>query len=213
MQPLTKMSATRIGGYTAALFAIGFLTLANSDPEGLNWSLEAWAAWVQAVGSVAAIAVAIAVPYGIAKRDRQERAERDVLRARSHALLLGHRIDRLTATLRTVRRELDQNDPDTDHYQKFISDLEGAMGDWVLQSHELGLASGPLQGALAEVTTLTKIFDEWDFYFRYGPYEGDAETGEQERMPDPPAYGTVLSKALNQIEIAASDIHKILRQS
>lgn len=211
MQPLKKLSAIRIGGYTASLFAIGFVTLANSDPKGLNWSLEAWAAWVQAIGSIAAIAVAIAVPYGIAKRDREERAERDDLRARSYALMLGHRIDRLAATLRTVRRELDRNDPDTDQYQQFISDLDGAMGDWVMQSHELGLASGPLQRALAEVTTLNKIFDEWDFYYRYGPYEGDADSGEEEKMPDPPSYGPVLSQALKQIELAASDIQNILR--
>lgn len=64
---------------------------ANSKPSE-------WPAWVQAVGSIAAILVAIAVPYTQRRTELQETRRADILRARS----LG------AALLRDIKRFRDQ---------------------------------------------------------------------------------------------------------
>lgn len=63
-----------------------------------GWKPEVWAAWVQAIGSVVAIAVAVSIPWWQHRRERREKSHDAALMARSMA----------TAYLRYVK-EFHQN--------------------------------------------------------------------------------------------------------
>lgn len=67
-----------------------------------DWSPSVWAAWIQAVFSVIAICVAIAVPWF--QRSRQRRAEQamEVLKARSLALLATSSCEQVIADVGEV---------------------------------------------------------------------------------------------------------------
>lgn len=102
----------RIAGFTWAKFILFFWTLASvvlifevcdQDPEGLFG--QTTAAWVQALGAVGAILVAIAVDQGSSRRLQREQIEKE----RSIAARRCGAINRAADALRDIESEVRSN--------------------------------------------------------------------------------------------------------
>lgn len=130
MQRLASISLKRILLNTFCILsgiAIGFVVLALA---GLIEVKDSWPAWVQAIGSVAAIGVAIAVPAEeAARRARSEDAARVARIGRAAAILhptLTELARQLFNFIQAFGQAQSESDPDLDFYS-VDSDFEALM--------------------------------------------------------------------------------------
>lgn len=135
-------------------------------------------AWVQAVGSVVGIGVAIAIPLTTSRRDEKRKAQADAAKARTFALHLMPQADRLHNRLRSVN--LLMMDQEEDEIAGALELLKQAttLDAWGYQLHELGKAGDLLQGSIAAAVEALTLLDDWDFYNRYNGQIYDDRTGE-----------------------------------
>ncbi|WP_057921134.1 hypothetical protein [Lysobacter capsici] len=108
-----------------------------------------WAAWVQAVGSVLAIAVAIAVPFWQHRKDRGDRAADKKLRARSLALAVLGPLQSHHGNLLTL---IYQFESEKGNPSRAVVALETRpnkqLEAFIPLSHELGPAASQFQDAM-----------------------------------------------------------------
>ncbi len=182
-----------------------------SDPNAMTAADIEWPAWVQAVGSLIGIAVAIAVPTNIAQRERS-RIDRDaLLRSRSYALMLVTRADELLSAIRAARYTGDGEEDGTYAKARGLL-LERSRGDWVLLLHELGTAAEPLQSALAAAADLASLLDDWDFYEGSGGFWYNENTGPED-FPPPALLTPLIDIAEGHAQRAAVEIRSLLIDS
>lgn len=120
-----------------------------------------WPAWVQAVGSLIGIAVAIAVPMTVSQRERNRVERIELRRSRTYALLLITRIDELGYAIRAAQYAASEEDGYERAHEYLV---DRTRGDWVLQIHELGEAAESLQAALFAAADIARALNEWNFY-------------------------------------------------
>ena len=140
--------------------------LTSAHPTKLTLTSEQWAAWVQAIGSITAILIAVAVPatqhYVSEREKRSEKADR----ARSLGLLLLPHITKFGENINAV---WSFEHPDDD--VEALGDSVCAAGPITLGSlevpehivarihelHELGAAAAGLQRAIFNVTSALEL--------------------------------------------------------
>ena len=140
--------------YALALALIGGLVAALTWPAwGVvpKWMKEpAWPAWLQAVGSLVAIVVAIAVPAYLASLDRRAREADAIARARSFALQHYAALELLREYLHANRNNNPPGQPVAD--QNMLVGVEAAFTSSGIPSADLYLLSSaahPVQRSFA----------------------------------------------------------------
>ncbi|TGR55684.1 hypothetical protein EN794_004575 [Mesorhizobium sp. M00.F.Ca.ET.151.01.1.1] len=169
------------------------------------------AAWVQAVGSVLAIGVAIAVPLVIARRDRKRRDAEAASRARTYALHLMPLVELLYSKLRSAHLlVLDHNEEDLGAAITMVR--EGTAPDgWGLHLHELGAAGDQLQKALAAARTALELMNDLEHYLAFSGTLIDEETGEEIVIPPPGPVLPELERAIRLTQEARSALRSLFK--
>lgn len=169
-------------------------------------------AWVQAVGSVLAICVAILVPYYLHANEKLHQALKDELRARSFALALLPHAQKLAMQLRSARlvaNDFDAPDgPDLEEASR-IAAVPDSLQDRVTQLHELGEPARQLQAAIANIWEARKRLDYAAFFHGHGgQYWG--EDGIED-LDEPDDYNESLKAAQRHLDEAVSAMQDMLR--
>lgn len=163
-------------------FGVGTLLTWALVSEGFAWprlSVEQGAAWVQAIGSILAILLAIAVPaiqHSILERRR--RLESDD-RARSMGLLLLPHIREFAEKSRELWKH---ENPDADGYENYQEnggfagsrtlnalEIPPAISASIAEIHHLGSAANGLQQAIYGVIAAKKLIERKSFT-EFKPY-------------------------------------------
>lgn len=124
-----------------SLAKIGLLKMVSSE----------WAAWVQAIGSVLGIAVAVAVPTWIHFQEKARDRAKDAAIARDHAIVIGPALKQWLGDCRHHIERLNEDDfgewqvmhsvANFDNLTRVPKPVLGRLG----QLHELADAAGPVQ--------------------------------------------------------------------
>ena len=149
MERALKVSWWRIIVFTLAMLALIVILVRNLAPISLDMRSEAWAAWVQAVGSVVAILVAVAIPVFLERLKMRREDQLLRLRARARALEILSDLQELVSRAEHLidMYEEPQWAPTADVMRLLTPSR--ALREAIPYSHEFGNASEPLQDCLA----------------------------------------------------------------
>lgn len=182
----------------------------GSMPRGKDIDI---AAWVQAIGSIAAIAVAVAVPTALWRRDeRQKRIDR-WLRARSHALGLMEINGNLRIMVLRAARMLAE--PDSYEILGEISSrvkIPEAWKDRYKELEHLGEVGAHVQTAILATSRLSAILSEWEDYYGHGGviFIDQGETYEEIKIDEPPSLEEALKAALRATSLMSAGFTALL---
>lgn len=173
-------------------------------PEDVDWP-----AWVQAVGSLVAIAVAIAIPLRVARYDRQQRALDSAARARTYALHLMPLADRLLSKLRNAQiLMMDPDEEDIDQVVEIVREAT-ALDGWGFHLHELGKAGDFVQRALAAATSTLESLGDLQYFLSFNNTIVDDETGEMASIVPPAPIGPQLDRAVSLASQARDSLREL----
>jgi hypothetical protein len=185
---------------------------ANQCLVWLGWpclSASEWAAWVQAIGSIAAIGIAIWIPIRIHRADQNRVDAEKRLRARSFALALLPAVETVAANVRHAAWRLKSEDA---HFElekvseslAIPAELEGR----ILEVHEMGAAGEKLQDALALLPRLRLLLDEHDLYQRSGGVLF-ATDGEEVEIDEPATWDHLIQQVDESFQSAVGSMRKM----
>lgn len=174
--------ALAVLGASLGLAGLGIAAVATSRSCGSDGSC---AEWVQAIGSLVALLVAIAVPVFLQAQANRDARRRDAARARSAALRLLPLLRGLHARAEAVERWdglrdgpcpvfIDPADPDGERapLEQLIAVPSKGWEDALLQAAELGITGEPVHEALRLVLEVAEQVGRGVQTARYR--EGDA---------------------------------------
>lgn len=165
------------------------------------------AAWTQAVGSVVAILVAIAVPYLIRRADRAREAMVNVVRAKGFALELLPGIERLHSTLLIARGELRRDDAYL--YMDEIAEklvIPSALENSARYLHELGPVANRVQDVIAAAGKVRRLVEaEYDYNQSAGVL--NLPDGEEIALDEPESFELPLNAAIDKINLAIYELN------
>jgi hypothetical protein len=181
---------------------------------GINWPClpsGEWAAWVQAVGSVLALGIAVAIPVLIHRADKRRIEQERRIRARSYALALLPGIEAYASRVQQVKwklRDEEPGDPLSDAAD--LLDLPPALEGKIIDIHELGSVGSPIQDALALVPRLQRLINDHDFYWRHGGiyYEQD---GTEIELTEPEPLDPLVQQVDKAFELAVHAVRGLFR--
>ncbi|HEL3778663.1 TPA: hypothetical protein UOA91_002907 [Stenotrophomonas maltophilia] len=153
-------------------------------------------AWVQAIGSVVGIGVAIAIPLALSRRDERRRSLQDAAKARTYALHVMPKAELLHTRLRNIVRLMSDRDAEEWDVDEAHTSLREAIvvEAWGFQLHELGDAGTTLQRSIASASEAVSLLDDWSYYDQWNG-SIDNETGEAMEFEKPPAVAPTLLRA------------------
>ncbi|WP_164280634.1 hypothetical protein [Stenotrophomonas indicatrix] len=205
MELKSRINWKTVSIYTSLIatgFAAAFVLLAFTGQVRFGKDAPAW---VQAVGGVVGIAVAIAIPLTTSRRDERRKEQADAAKARTFALHLMPQADRLHSRLRSVN--LLMMDADEDDTAGALDMLKSAtkLDAWGYQLHELGRAGDLLQMSIAAAVEALTLLDDQDFYNRYNGQIFDEETGElvELEVPKPATPQLLRAETLAEKSVVA----------
>lgn len=184
-----------------------------SGAKALCLSASDWAAWVQAIGSIVAIAIAIAIPLMLNRIERRALRQEKILRAKSFGLALLPGLEQLISNIKTANwryREME----DEDDYKFVLRYLEipDVLASHTTNLHELGDAGNLLQDALAQIPPLRTLINDHEFHDRYGGVFVEAD-GTAHDIPEPPSARPSFDIATRDLETALAAIHAMFRKT
>lgn len=179
---------------------------------GIEWaclSAGEWAAWVQAIGSFVALAIAIAIPKSIHKADRERIEEEKRMRGRSYALALLPFLEPYAARVRQAKWRLAQDDAHLE-LDEIYNSLELSVGlvERIREIHEIGPAANLLQDALASVPRLRTLVADHEFFLRNGGVYFDPE-GREEVLEEPESFTPVIERVDRDMQAAVQAIRNL----
>lgn len=172
-----------------------------------------WPAWVQAVGSVGAILVAVYVPTRISNREHQTARQKQLYQARGLAFVLLPIVLSAGAGIYSARERwkhcpLKYDDDEVTEYLVVPS----ALMDRLLDLHILSEAGVAIQAAIVAINSLrTGIFSQYAFW-RYGGIYYDPETGEEEELMEPEDVDRLIQVAIDAVAFAESKLKHLLAE-
>lgn len=168
-----------------------------------------WAAWVQALGTIAAVCIAVAVPLVLHRRERKQINEERALRARSYALALLPSLSDYLSRLKQARwRYKDLDDPDDfDFIAERLVVPEPLLAHQI-HLHELSAVGGRVQDALAQVPRLRVLVNSWEFYLRYGGTYTEPD-GTEHDITEPEEANVVFASVISRFELALSELEAL----
>ncbi|KOF00675.1 hypothetical protein [Stenotrophomonas geniculata] len=190
-------------------FTIAFVLLAFTGQVQFGKDAPAW---VQAVGSVVGIAVAITIPLTTSRRDERRKEQADAAKARTYALHLMPQADRLHNRLRSVNLlMMDPDDEEEDEMARALEVLKDAtqLDAWGYQLHELGKPGELLQKSIAAAVEALTLLEDQDFYDRYNGQIVDDRTGEIAEFEKPKPATPALLRAESLAEKSAAALREL----
>lgn len=179
--------------------------------EWIGWCAlqpEAQAAWVQAVGSVLALGVAVGVPLHLYSRAKKADARKEVLRARGFALFILPEAEEMLRVFRRagyVARGTDGDEPDSKEAADVLV-IPEAIKERVTQLHDLGDPAAKLQRAIAKGLEAKQRLEYEHFYVSQGGEYYDPMDQTVEDLPAPEDAAQVLSDAVKFAEEAINEM-------
>lgn len=186
------------------------------DCEFIGWCAlkpEVQAAWVQAVGSIAAIAVAVVVPLMVAAKERRRVNTERLFRAKSYAFVLRPQVVQVRNRILSARYRWNQN-PTAMDYDHIIEPLAVPDGitDKLLDMHEVAEAGIHIQQMMIAVDqTRRDVADQHD-YWRYGGMVLDEHNQEVGELPEPNDVDESFRNALEAVDKALAALDRVLQQ-
>jgi hypothetical protein len=173
----------------------------------LRWGPEVWAAWVQAVGSVLGIAVAVLVPWYVFRKERNRQEMERAQRAKGYALTLLPFVRKLANKIRQVEYQIAQEDSHLhlDDISKNIS-IPPELQQQAIIMHELGHSGGLLQDSMRMTVRLVDLIGDHEFYLRYGGEYHNDDTGEIYVLAEPEPLAPVVKKLRKQMSLVISTL-------
>lgn len=169
------------------------------------------AAWAQALGSIVAILVAAAVPWEIARRERERITREKSYRARSLAFVLLGSTRALQNNLSLAHyrwRNYPLQYDDDDVTSALV--IPDGLSERLLDLHVLGEASIPIQSAIVSVEAVREGVNTDYAYHRYAGVWVD-EQGEEHPLPEPENVDQLFSDAIAAVNSARSALQETLR--
>jgi len=170
-----------------------------------------WPAWVQAVGSVGAILVAVYIPTRISDREHRSVRQEKLYQARGLAFVLRPLVQSAAVGIYTAqerwKRCPDEYDDDAVAEHLIVPQ---ALMDRLLDLHILGDAGIAVQSAIVAINSLrTGIFSQYA-YWRYGGMYYDYETGDGVELCEPEDVDTLCQVAVDAIQKAEAELGTLL---
>lgn len=186
------------------------------DCEFIGWCAlnpEVQAAWVQAIGSIAAIAVAVAVPLRVATKERNRVNTERLFRAKSYAFVLRPQVADCRGRVLSARYR----------WRRGVVDISGehiveplivpsAITDRLLDMHEVAEAGVYIQQVvIAFDQTKRDVIDQYD-YWRSGGMIFDEYNREVGELLEPNDVEESFEAALQAVDNALAALDRVLKQ-
>ncbi|GAB2612258.1 hypothetical protein [Novilysobacter erysipheiresistens] len=181
----------------------------------LDWTglpPEVWAAWVQAVGSIIAIGVAIFVPSRIASKDRARAETFRRFRAATYAFVLLPQLRTMEGRLATAKarwREVPSR-YDDDDVAEYLNVPEG-LSERLLDIHELAEAGIAIQEAVDAINQLRLAVFYQYAHWRYAGVFVDHDTGDEGVMSEPEDVSAMFTHAATTARAAVEALEQARR--
>ncbi len=137
---------------------VGLTIWATAEP-GARWTSSEWAAWVQAVGSVAAILAAVLIATWQREADRRQREYAELLEARSLALYMFRHGKKLRRSLHGALKEVMRQGTDAVQWQVKGAVIPQQLWDEVPRMHKLGTAGQQFIRAIYRMDQARDLID------------------------------------------------------
>lgn len=172
---------------------------------------DSWPAWVQAVGSVIAIFIAVLVPNRIAAKERKAREMQWTFRAKSYAFVLLPLIESLMGQIGTARARWMQtpDEYDDDDVVEFLG-IPAGVTDRMLDLHEIGQSGLAIQDVLIATDRLKKGVYYQYAHWRHGGIYYDPSTGDEGEMPEPDDVNKLFDRAQAKAKGAVAALNRVL---
>lgn len=180
---------------------------------------QVWPAWLQAVGSVIALGVAITVPHRLYGKERddlhrreireeQMRERTELLKAKAAAITLLPAARDFQSALQDAMSQL--KDPEVEEYSWIKTKrLEAALTsfrDWADRMPQMGKAGELGLDAIAAAESFIRVLSDWDFYQTH-TFNGkidDPERGLYAEFPEPPPLTHILKRGIDRMNESLS---------
>ncbi|WP_226426559.1 cbb3-type cytochrome c oxidase subunit I [Xanthomonas sp. MWU16-30325] len=199
-----------------ALFAWALIDppMAHQIPKNVAGTTSDLPAWVQAIGSVLAILVAIAVPLWVQHRERRLALEDKRLRVVSFSISMLPAAESFMAALRsalTIATDEDAPDgPDLDHAAD-TAKVPDALQSKVAELHEVGEPALPLMRAIVMSSQARSELRQAQFYYEHAGEYVDPYTGRPEDIDPPEPYDLTLRNCIEQLGLAIKGMRGVLQ--
>ncbi|AZR23505.1 hypothetical protein NX81_015740 [Xanthomonas vasicola] len=171
-------------------------------------------AWVQAVGSVIAILVAIAVPLWVQDRERRLALEDKRLRVVSFSISMLPAAESFMSALRSaliIATDEDAPDgPDLNHAAD-TAKVPDALQAKVAELHEVGEPALPLMRAIVMSSQARSELRQAQFYYEHAGEYVDPYTGRPEDIDPPEPYDLTLRNCIEQLALALNGMRSVLQ--
>ncbi len=198
-------------GY-GALAAWGLCYVWGSAPAVKPIDLPAW---TQAVGSILAIAVAIAVPNVIHSRERRDLRDDKLRREKSFILAVLPAVQLMLSKLRQARWAATDTDEPPEkanfRYAMELLDFPPDLKELRLQLYEAGSAAENLHRALAKILHIQMILSYAHDFSRSDGLYWDDGAGELLDMRKPDDYFTPIDEATLLLEDSIAEMSAVLQ--
>lgn len=185
------------------------------DCSWMGWCAlrpEAQAAWVQAVGSVAAIVVAVLVPIWISRTERARLRREHYFRARSLAFVIRPIVSSVIQGIHGTRERWRQDATVFMYDDAYdLLDRTSRLSDYLMQLHEIGNAGVEIQHLLVAVDELRNGLEEQVDYWRNGGVRYHYETREEIELPKPPETEKLFDDTSTAAVRALDSLEALLR--
>lgn len=190
-------------GFIAALGMLGFT-------GQIKFGRDA-PAWVQAVGSVVAIFVAIIVPVMIHSRERAVDKEKDTLRARGFALTVLPLAENFLRQLRSAKNTLNEESDDMPEFNDAAraAGVPIALQKMVQELHILGEPAAKMQNAIAYTSIARQHLEYMDFYYSHGGRYDHQDGYAPEELPEPDNPEVALDAAISRLTSAIQAMNEM----
>lgn len=182
------------------------------DSDWIGWYAlkpEVQAAWVQAIGSILAILVAIAVPLYIRRADKARERRETRRRSKSFALDILPLIESFRTTLIYTRQRLRSERAYLD-YENLAADLgmTHELQEMARDLHELGDAAEGVQDAIAHARETGWLLEAQYEYLKHdGVYIHP--DGSETKLDEPKDFAPVLDAAIRKINGSIYELHRL----
>lgn len=173
---------------------------------------ESWPAWVQAIGSVVAIFVAVLVPNRIAAKERKAQEMQRKFRAKNYAFVLLPLMESLRRGVKAARVRW-VNTPgqyDDDDVAEYLG-IPTSMADRMLDLHEIGESGLAIQNVVIATTRLKEGVHYQYAHWRYAGTYYNPQTGEEEDMPEPDDVDALFTSAQETAEAAVTALANVMK--
>lgn len=201
-----KASGWMTGGAVLAFGALGIIGQIRFGKDA--------PAWVQAIGSVLAIAVAIAVLLWVQRRERQLALEDKRLRVISFSIAMLPAAESFMTALRTalsIATDEDAPDgPDLD-YAADTAKVPDELQSKIADLHEVGEPALPLMRAIVLASQVRSELRQAQFYYEHAGIYYNPHTGEPEDIDPPEPYTETLRSCIQQLTVAINEMRGKLK--